>query len=127
MDLSSFLALVEEKYNHEHVHDPHRATHVPYLNGLRDEVAEVAEEIKPDNHVYLEDELGDMLRDSFNLIYTLAKQGYIRSPEAVLERAIRKYRERMDDKKNGVVWSETKARQKGKLEKEYSSFLKNDN
>lgn len=127
MNLTSLLQIIEEKYAHDQIHKPHRTTHDLYLQGLQDEVSEVAQEIKPDNHVYLEDELADILRTGFNLISILAKQGYIRSPEAVLERAVDKYKERVEDKKNGILRNKTKERQKKKLNEEHIKSLQNKN
>jgi NTP pyrophosphatase (non-canonical NTP hydrolase) len=96
----------------------------PWANGLSTyiaeickEVKEVAEEIEQDRKPYLEDELGDVLWDYLNLVLALEKEKGIKL-EDVLERAARKYDERISGIENGVLWKEIKEKQKAALAKE---------
>ena len=65
-----------------------------YLGGLKDEVEEVAVEIKENNAVYLEDELSDIAWDYACVLASLESKGLIESAEAVLLHGLEKYQER---------------------------------
>ena len=99
-----------------------------YLQWLQDEIVEVQEEIKPDNHVYLEDELGDIMRDFMNVLFYLKHEGKIHSVHNVFEKSLQKYTERMNDQhtaqKSGEVDARktTKERQKQRLRKQHQQF-----
>ena len=87
-----------------------------------DEVKEVQEEIKPNNIAHLEDELSDILWGWLTLIENLKDKGYVKSHESIIERALKKYEERIlplyGDERDHDVWREVKAKQKEALEKE---------
>lgn len=87
-----------------------------------DEVKEVQEEIKPNNIAHLEDELSDILWGWLTLIENLKDKGYVESHESIIERALKKYEERIlplyGDERDHDVWREVKAKQKEALEKE---------
>ena len=87
-----------------------------------DEVTEVKEEIKPNNIAHLEDELSDILWGWLTLIENLKDKGYVDSHESIIERALKKYEERIlplyGDERDHDVWREVKAKQKKMLESE---------
>ena len=92
------------------------------LNAIVDEVQEVKEEIKPNNIAHLEDELSDVLWGWLTIVEKLKDEGYVRSHEAILERGLKKYEERIlalkGDERDHAIWKEVKERQKEKLERQ---------
>ena len=68
-----------------------------YFEQLRKEIDEAQTENKPDNHVYLEDELGDIFRDYVMLLNAMANEGKISSIEKVFERCYKKFSERIGE------------------------------
>ncbi len=88
-----------------------------YIEEIQKEIQEVAEEILLDRKPYLEDELADVLWDYLNLVLALEKEKGIKL-EDVLERASCKYEERISGIENGVLWKETKEKQKAVLAQE---------
>ena len=87
-----------------------------------DEVAEVKDEIRPNNKAYLEDELSDILWGWLTLVENLKGKGYVGSHESILKRALKKYEERIlplyGDERDHKIWREVKEKQKEVLEKE---------
>lgn len=98
-----------------------------YLDWIIDEIEEVKDEIKKDNHVYLEDELWDIFWDYLCLLNSLKKEWYISSVENVFERSFKKYTQRLNIEtwENNWTWDEVKKLQKEKLKKEMDDFLNN--
>ena len=92
-----------------------------YIEEIQKEIQEVAEEIPLDRKPSLEDELADVLWDYLNLVLALEKEKDIKL-EDVLERASRKYEERISGIENGIPWRETKEKQKVALKKEYHEY-----
>ena len=92
------------------------------LNAIVDEVQEVKEEIKPNNIAHLEDELSDILWGWLTIVEKLKDEGYVRSHEAILERGLKKYEQRIlslkGDERDHDIWKEVKARQKEELERQ---------
>ena len=92
------------------------------LNAIVDEVQEVKDEIRANNVAHLEDELSDILWGWLTIIEKLKDKGYVTSHETILQRALKKYEERIlplnGDKRDNIIWKEVKARQKEELEKE---------
>lgn len=91
-----------------------------YLNGLKDEVDEVIEEIARQRSCHLEDELGDLLWNTLNAVVALEKTHGVRL-EAVLERAGRKFGERLAGLEAGRSWQAIKDEQKQALEREQAA------
>jgi len=95
------------------------------LQAMRDEIDEVKEEIKPNNMAHLEDELSDILWGWLSLIENLKDEGYVGSHEAIIQRGLKKYEERIlslyGDERDHAIWREVKAKQKVALEKEKNS------
>ena len=87
-----------------------------------DEVEEVKEEIKPNNKAHLEDELTDILWGWLTLVENLKDRGYVESHESIIERALKKYEERIlplyGDARDDGIWQEVKRKQKETLERE---------
>ena len=92
------------------------------LNAIVDEIQEVKEEIKPNNIAHLEDELSDILWGWLTIVEKLKDESYVTSHEAILQRALKKYEERIlplkGDKRDNAIWKEVKMRQKEVLAKE---------
>jgi NTP pyrophosphatase (non-canonical NTP hydrolase) len=95
------------------------------LRGIEDEVKEVEEEIRRDNKVYLEDELGDILWDYARLLAVLERDGFITSTGEVFAHGSQKFKERLPGilSKDEELWDQIKRKQKEDLksrhEKEY--------
>ncbi len=92
-----------------------------YLGEMNNEIAEVCAELSSGRQCYLEDELGDVLWDYLNALAALEKSHGI-SVEKVLQRACRKYEERISGIESGQFWKDIKARQKRVLELEQEHF-----
>ena len=120
--IKNILALVQEKWEFEHTYNTKRSTYKPYLEWIVEEIQEATTEIKPNNTVYLEDELSDILRDYLNILETLTREKYIHSPEAVFSRCHNKYKERYADKVANITWETTKKRHKKILEEEHNTL-----
>ena len=92
------------------------------LNAIVEEVQEVKEEIRTNNIAHLEDELSDILWGWLVIVEKLKDEGYVTSHEAILERGLKKYEERIlslkGDERDNDIWKEVKARQKEELERE---------
>lgn len=117
--MRSFQTLlnIARRKNHFDQTNPWAEGSSTYLREIQKEIQEVAEEIEQDRQPYLEDELGDVLWDYLNLVLSLEKEKGIKL-EDVLERAARKYEERVSGIENGILWKETKEKQKAALKQE---------
>lgn len=91
-----------------------------YLNEIKKEINEVIEESTKGRDCYLEDELGDVLWDYLNALVAFEKEKGI-NPLSVLERACRKYEERVGGLESGETWDEVKKRQNHRLQVEHSA------
>ncbi len=112
----------KSRYNHFY-HWPQT-----YIEWLHDEIAEVEAEIRAGNHVLLEDELGDVFWDYICLLESLHQQGYISSVTRPLERAEKKFSERIEaardeSRHSDIGWQEVKTRQKEELREEMNWTL----
>ncbi len=120
--LKKLLTIVKQKHEIDKKQEWYQG-YSSYFQGLKDEVEEVQTEIKENNTIHLEDELGDILRDYFNLLETLADEGKITSLENVLSRAEQKYTERietiLDAKLKDWTWNRIKKLQKKRLAQEH--------
>jgi len=90
-----------------------------YLSEIKGEVDEVIEELPKNRVCFLEDELGDVLWDYCNILVALEKESGV-DTTSVLNRACKKYEERISGIENGERWSDIKLRQKAVLEQEQS-------
>lgn len=93
-----------------------------YLDGLRDEIAEVKDELYSERVCYLEDELGDLLWNYLNTLQLLDHQQKI-SIDRVFERARDKYKQRIEGIHQGERWADIKADQKQQLAQEHWATL----
>ena len=95
------------------------------LGEISSEILEVKDEIKEDNHPYLEDELGDILWGWIILVQKLQREGLVNSHEAIFTRALKKYKERIlslkGNKEDYEIWQRVKEEQKKALERELIS------
>ena len=89
------------------------------IGQLESEIKEVKDEIRPNNKPFLEDELGDILWGWLVLVEKLKSKGLVTSHEAVIQRALKKYTQRIGsingDSGDKVKWEEIKAKQKQEL------------
>jgi len=93
-----------------------------FLNWIKEEIEEMQVELKENNTVYLEDELGDVLWCYLCLTHSLHKKAYISDPKKIFERAYKKYDERLEAVwwgKSEQPWFEIKKKQKKELEDEH--------
>ncbi len=120
--LKKILKIVKQKHEIDKNQDWYQ-WYGSYFQALQDEVKEVQPEIKENNSIHLEDELGDILRDYLNLVESLVAEGKITSLEKVLSRAEQKYTERveaiLDAKLKDWTWNRIKKLQKERLAQEH--------
>jgi NTP pyrophosphatase (non-canonical NTP hydrolase) len=92
-----------------------------YLGGLKDEVEEVRDEIKENNHVHLEDELSDIAWDYACVLAQLEYAGYIESAETVIAHGFDKYSERAPAflETSEDLWDAIKTKQKIELKERH--------
>ncbi|MFT4312248.1 MAG: MazG nucleotide pyrophosphohydrolase domain-containing protein [Candidatus Woesearchaeota archaeon] len=120
MNLKQLYQLVEQKYDIDQKSDNYSGSQ-RYIQGIVDEVKEIQKEIEQQNHVYLEDELGDILWDYLNVLKNLEKEGKIQA-NRVLKRAQEKYGQRIQAIQNNIPWKTIKDEQKAKLKQEQKIF-----
>lgn len=89
-----------------------------YLNALKEEVDEVMAEIPQKRVCYLEDELADILWDYLSALKALEKETGI-STSSVIDRACKKFDERITGIEQGKRWSDIKQKQKLELAEEW--------
>ena len=101
--------------------------HQTFLNWLKEEIAEVENEIKSNNLVYLEDELWDIFWNYICLLYSFENEWKISSVENVLNRCYKKFSERIwKEWNNNWDWENIKKAQKEKLKMEHNKLYNND-
>lgn len=89
-----------------------------YIKWILDEIDEVKEELKENNHVYLEDELWDIFWNYVCLLESLEQEGKIHKSR-VFDRCYLKFSERLNpDGSNNGDWGTVKKAQKERLKKE---------
>jgi NTP pyrophosphatase (non-canonical NTP hydrolase) len=98
-----------------------------YLDGLKDEVEEVREEIRDKNRVFLEDELSDIAWDYACMLAALERAGYISSAEAVIVHGLEKYATRAPAflETSEDMWDDIKAKQKLELTQRHQQLYGN--
>ncbi|MFK7780032.1 MAG: MazG nucleotide pyrophosphohydrolase domain-containing protein [Candidatus Gracilibacteria bacterium] len=101
--------------------------HQTFLDGLKEEIQEAEEEIKNNNSVHLEDELGDVFWDYICLLHALENEGKISSIDNVLERCYKKFSGRiLENGAGNGDWNEVKNKQKEELKIEHNRLYNND-
>ena len=101
--------------------------HKVFLDWLVEELEEAKEEIKQNNSVYLEDELGDVFWDMMCLLTSLEQEWLIKK-EKVFERAYKKFSERINyvqSREEMQSWEEIKKIQKQRRQKEHDDLYNN--
>jgi NTP pyrophosphatase (non-canonical NTP hydrolase) len=73
-DFDKLYQLVKEKYKIQSIHVPERTKSSVYFEELPKEIAEIQEEVKPNNVIHLQDELADGLWDLLALIEALKQE-----------------------------------------------------
>lgn len=103
------------------------AVALQYLEGLKDEVEEVRDEIKENNRVHLEDELSDIAWDYACVLAQLEQAGYIDSAEAVIAHGLSKYQERAPAflEASEEMWDAIKTKQKAELKQRHEELYGN--
>ena len=88
-----------------------------------DEIEEVKEELKENNHVYLEDELWDIFWDYMCFLESLEQEWKI-NKSRVFDRCYAKFSGRLNpDGSNNGEWSTVKKIQKEKLKEEHDAVF----
>lgn len=82
-----------------------------YFRALHSELNEVEEELAADSKTLLEEELGDVLWDYFNLLLCLQEEQRV-DIDQVFATAVSKFNERVSGLEQGESWAAVKARQK---------------
>lgn len=116
-DIAKLLEIAKKKNQIDQKHTWSQGSST-YLVEMKKELTEVEEEIPLNRICYLEDELGDVLWDYLNLLICLENEKGIRASH-VFKRALDKYNERISGIEAGVLWAETKEKQKKRLSEEY--------
>ncbi len=80
--------------------------HKTYVDWIDDELKEAKDEIKPNNTVYLEDELWDVFWDYMCLLNSLEQEWLISSQEKVFERCYKKFSERILAVRKSIPWQD---------------------
>lgn len=98
-----------------------------YFEWIKNELEEVEFEMKKNNEVYLEDELWDLLWNYMSLLSSLKKEWKISTVESVLNRAEKKYKQRVEaieheetDEDKSAAWKAIKEVQKDLLKKQHN-------
>lgn len=105
----------------------HYTGHQLYIDAVENELEEAKHEMRKDNKVYLEDELGDVFWWMICLLTSMEKEWLIKK-DKVFERAYNKFSERIDyvqsnrDWSEGEKWEEIKKLQKIKRQKEHDDL-----
>lgn len=96
-----------------------------YFDGILGEMDEVKAEYRNNNHIYLEDELGDVFWNYICFLESLQKEWKISSVEKVFERSYTKLSERIWTQGDwGDSWEEVKSLQKIRLAQEHIHHYK---
>jgi len=77
-----------------------------YIDWIDDEWQEAKDEIKPNNSVYLEDELWDVFWNYMCLLNSLEQEWFISSQEKVFERCYKKFSERIWAVRKSIPWQD---------------------
>ena len=95
------------------------------MEEIIDEVREVKEEIKENNHIYIDDELADILWGWLMLVKKTNNKNLSSDIETVTQKALIKYSQRVNslrgDIKDNRRWKDVKELQKRRLEEEHRS------
>lgn len=98
-----------------------------YFRSIITETEEARAENREQNHIYLEDELGDIFWNFCCLLSSLEREGKISHKKEVFRRCYQKFSERIGEEgRGGHNWDEVKKSQKIALKKEnldYKNFL----
>lgn len=98
-----------------------------YFEDIIAETEEASEENCKNNHVFLEDELGDIFWNFCCLLSSLEREGKISERNAVFRRAYAKFSQRIgEDGRGGHNWDGVKEEQKIGRKMEHESFYGND-
>ncbi len=119
-EFQTLLELVRRKSEIDGESDWSSGTTRYYLSEIKKEVDEVAEELPKSRACFIEDELGDVLWDYLNVLISIEKETDI-NLQHVLDRACRKYEERVSGIERGELWNDVKERQKARLAREQES------
>lgn len=96
MSLKQLEILSQQKYLIQKENFPDWCNAHKYIEELWKEIEEVKVEIKDNNNVHLEDELGDLFWDLLWLIESLRQDKMVDSLESIIAWATKKYSERVE-------------------------------
>jgi NTP pyrophosphatase (non-canonical NTP hydrolase) len=101
------------------------------LEWLINEVQEVSDELRPNNQIYLQDELWDIFWNYMNFLTLLESQWYISDINTVLQQSFEKFSERThavldkkDKSSSDLARDEIKKIQKERLKAEHNKSYK---
>lgn len=120
--LDTYMWYIKQKFDFNQTKNQSWNNPTTYMQGIQDELEEVKVEFEANNTIYLEDELGDILRDYLNLLHTLERNGKIRSVDHVISHSLTKYSERVTNHINWIDRKDTKNKQKKELEQDYINY-----
>ncbi len=126
--LNKLIEIVKKKYQIDKTQEWYKWPKT-YFDWLIDETQEVEVELKKNNKVYLEDELWDILWVYLNMLEWLKDEGKIDSLESVLQRAEKKFWERIEaingwktQKIRSAAWKRVKNKQKAENKVEHNKL-----
>ena len=130
--LQKLIDIVQKKYKIDQTQEWYKGSKT-YFDWLIDETKEVEDELKDNNKVYLEDELWDILWVYLNMIEGLKDEWKIDSLESILQRAEKKFWERIDtisgwetQKIRSAAWKRVKDKQKAENKTEHEKLYSNN-
>jgi len=95
------------------------------LNQIVEEVNEVKNEVKENNHIYLDDELADILWAWLMLVEKTHFKGLSSDINTIVDKAFSKYSQRVlplkGTQEDKTIWKNIKSIQKRRLEEEHRS------
>jgi len=119
-EFQTLLELVRRKSEIDGESDWPSGATMYYLSEIKKEVDEVAEELPKRRTCFIEDEFGDVLWDYLSALVSAEKEKDV-NLQNVLDRACRKYEERVSGIERGELWDDVKERQKARLASEQES------
>jgi NTP pyrophosphatase (non-canonical NTP hydrolase) len=101
------------------------------LEWLINEVQEVSDELKPNNQIYLQDELWDIFWNYMNFLTLLEDKWYISDTKTILQQSYNKFHERTsavidktDKSSSDLARDEVKKTQKKRLKQQHNELYK---
>ena len=129
INIAPFLRLIEIKYKRNQERENEVSNGLPrshwneaqtYVDLMKQEIEEMHSELKKDNTIYLEEELGDIFWDYLNLIHILKEKGYIESYTNIFKASRKKFKARIHGDLKWFSWQDIKKKQKQENKKKHT-------